>query len=362
MNQPINPAGQSAPATPITLAIYRDLRIGSGVTLAMLAVSVFIERGMATRWQGALSEYYYTSAHSIFIAALLGTATLFFVYRGSSDTEDALLTLAGVAAMIAALVPQIRPTVYGPHGVPKEFDVAALVQPNVWAVVVALVLGWSLTFWQQKRHPGGPTDENARRHIGAVLSPTSRGDRSDRLLFFRPQFLHYAHGAAGVLMLSAFILTVFSTSYLAGKETDPPALPIFKRFYWIISRTMLATLIGVLLLHLFHPDWIGNVWITVLEGSLILEFAAYWVVQSVDLWNTPAGAPAFPPPREIRFRFRNRSRGRGRKRSRRASWSASNISVPKQRQSRGAKSFCRFCSADPVVASGGVPRTPGAGR
>ena len=57
-------------------------------------------------WQGALSEYFYTSAHSIFIASLLGLATLFFVYRGSSDTESALLTLAGVAALTAALVPQ----------------------------------------------------------------------------------------------------------------------------------------------------------------------------------------------------------------------------------------------------------------
>ena len=53
-------------------------------------------------WQAALSEYFYTSAHSIFIAALLGLATLFFVYRGSSDTEDALLTLGGDAAGDAA--------------------------------------------------------------------------------------------------------------------------------------------------------------------------------------------------------------------------------------------------------------------
>jgi hypothetical protein len=294
MNQPTNPAEQSAPATPITLAIYRDLRIGSGVTLAMLAVAVFIERGMATCWQGALSEYYYTSAHSIFIAALLGTATLFFVYRGSSDTEDALLTLAGVAAMIAALVPQVRPIVCGPYGVPKEFDVEALVRPNVWAVVVALVLGWSLTFWQQKRHPGGQQTRTLGGTLALYFLRLVVAVGLIGLIFFRPQFLHYAHGAAGVLMLSAFILTVFSTSYLAGKETDPPALPIFRRFYWIISRTMLVTLIGVLLLHRFHPDWIGNVWITVLEGSLILEFAAYWVVQSIDLWNTPDRSDRIP--------------------------------------------------------------------
>ena len=109
MNQSSDAASHSPQPTSLALATYRDLRIGVVVTMVMLATSIVFETLLATRWQAALSEYYYTSAHSIFIAALLGLATLAFVYRGSSDTEDALLTMAGIAALIAALVPQGRP-------------------------------------------------------------------------------------------------------------------------------------------------------------------------------------------------------------------------------------------------------------
>jgi hypothetical protein len=140
------------PPAPIALAVYRDLRVGLAVTAVMLATAIIIEwRATDYCWQAALSEYFYTSAHSIFIAALLGLATLFFVYRGSSDTEDALLTLAGVAALVAALVPQGRPEVCKPPPfLPKDVDVEGVVGPNLVAVVVALVLGWALTMWQHR--------------------------------------------------------------------------------------------------------------------------------------------------------------------------------------------------------------------
>jgi hypothetical protein len=55
------------------------------------------------------------------------------------------LTLAGVAALIAALVPQGRPEVCKPPFLPEDVDFDAVVRPNVVAVVVALVLGWALT-------------------------------------------------------------------------------------------------------------------------------------------------------------------------------------------------------------------------
>ena len=50
---------------------------------------------------------------------------------------------------------------------------------------------------------------------------------------------------------------------------------------------MLATLIAVVPVHLVHPRWLGVHWGLVAEVALILEFAAYWVVQTIDLWKTP---------------------------------------------------------------------------
>jgi hypothetical protein len=286
VNQPSDTASQSSPPAPITLAVYRDLRVGLAVTAVMIAAAIIIEKMTTDCWQAALSEYFYTSAHSIFIAALLVLATLFFVYRGSSDTEDALLTLAGVAALIAALVPQGRPEVCRPAFLPQDFYVEAVVKPNLVAVVVALVLGWALTMWQhrynrtrQTRSVGGTL---ALYFLRLVVAVCLIG------LFCRPkEFLKYAHGAAGILMLSAFIATAFSTAYLAKRENRSPDRYNFRWFYQFISVLMVVTLIAVVTLHIVRPHLFGVVWVTVLEATLLLEFCAYWVVQTVDLWDSP---------------------------------------------------------------------------
>jgi hypothetical protein len=281
------------PPAPITLAVYRDLRVGLAVTAVMVAAAIIIEWMATDCWQAALSEYFYTSAHSIFIAALLGLATLFFVYRGSSDTEDALLTLAGVAALVAALVPQGRPEVCKPAFLPDDVKFEAVVRPNLVAVVVALVLGWALTMWQhrynrtsQTRSAGGTLALYFLRLVvagGLIL-----------LVRWPDVFSKHAHGAAGVLMLSAFIATVFSSAYLAKREEPSPDRYNYRWFYQVIAGVMLVTLIVVVTVHIRHPELFGDRWLTILESALILEFGAYWVVQTIDLWDSPDRSERLP--------------------------------------------------------------------
>lgn len=285
MNQSSDTGGSSPHPTPITLVVYRELRIGMVVIIVMLAAAIIIDWIAAGRLQTALSEYYYTSAHSIFIAALLAFTTLFFVYKGRSDTEDAFLTLAGVCTFTAALVPQDPPKVFGPNGLPDDYPVPGIVLPNIWAVVVALVLGWSLALLQyrlthakQTRTAGGTLALYFLRLVVAVALIT--------LVFFRHQFLAHAHGAAGTLMLLAIIATVLCAASGAGREQEPH----WRRYHWIyrvIAVVMLLTLIAVVTLHVVRPHWMGDLWIIVLETGLILEFAAYWVVQSIELWDSP---------------------------------------------------------------------------
>ena len=181
--------------------------------------------------QGALSEYFYTPAHSIFIATLIGFGTLFFVYRGSSDSEDALLTLAGVAALIAALVPQGRPQLCSPSFVPEGFKTEVIVRPNVWAVVVALVLGWSVTWWKNRsNHPSQTRSAGGTLALYFLRLVVVVGLLC--LIFKKDWFLIHAHGAAGVLMLSAFIATVFTTAHLAKKEVRSPDRTDYRRFLY----------------------------------------------------------------------------------------------------------------------------------
>jgi hypothetical protein len=283
VNQSSDTASHSPPPTPITLAVYRDLRLGMVVILVLLAASIVIEKISATCWQSELSAYFYTSAHSIFIAALLALGTLFMVYKGSSDTEDELLTLAGVSALIAAMVPMGRPVpLCGRADLPPEYKIEPVILPNVWAVVIALGLGWLLALWQNRR-----TRTQRTRSPGGTLSRyffwLVMAFGLIALAFFPGSFKANAHGAAGTLMLLAFIATAFCTAYLVGSEL--PHRRFYQRFYRGIAVAMLGTLIVVVAVHLLHPSW--ERWIIVLEAALILEFAAYWVVQTIDLWNTP---------------------------------------------------------------------------
>ncbi|OBI35226.1 hypothetical protein [Mycobacterium colombiense] len=262
------------------------------VILVMLAAAVVMERLPAICWQTAISSYYYTSAHNILTAALMALGTLFIVYKGSSDTEDVLLTLAGLCTFIAAMAPQTprpHPLCWPEADLPKEYTVEPAMLLNVKAVVVALGLGW-IAMWLVQRWRGQTA--YPRTAVSMVLSrfvfwPIIAVGLIT-LFFFPGTFKTLAHGAAGVLMLSAFIATAFCTAYIVGREdvSKSPHLRGYQRWYWGIAILMLVTLIFVVFLHLAQPRWAQTVWGLVVEAVLILEFAAYWVVQTFELWNT----------------------------------------------------------------------------
>jgi hypothetical protein len=290
VNQPSETGSGSPQPTPILLVMYRELRIAMVVVMVMLVAAILLERRSATRFQSALSEYYYTSAHSIFIAALLALSTLFFVYKGRNDTEDALLTLAGVSTFTAALVPQRWPVeVWGWEEL-KDFNPGPAIQPNFTAIVIALALGWSLMLWQyRRRHRHARQRKSLGGRLALYLLRLVVAVGLIAMVFFQPLFIEHAHGAAGTLMIFSFIATVFCTAYVVGKQGKGR----FHSFYRGTALLMVATLIGIVTLHLVLKDsW--RLWIIWLESALILEFAAYWVVQTIELWDTPD--PRAPHP------------------------------------------------------------------
>ncbi|HTX94304.1 MAG TPA: hypothetical protein VME67_05375 [Mycobacterium sp.] len=295
------PASPGPRSIPVTLTVYRDLRVGMVVIMVMLSAAVLIERLSATCWQLAISAYYYTSAHSIVIAALLALGALFIIYKGSSDTEDALLTLAGVSALIAAMVPQGRPSpLCGRADLPKEYNVEAVIRPNVWAVVIALLLGLAIILWQsphnrteQTRSPGGTLSLGLFWLIMALGLLT--------FIFDHTLFIEQAHGVAGFLLLSTFIATVFCTGYLVKRQDESKSshLHRYQLFYRGIAVLMLATLIAVVVGHLMRRGW--ELWVLAVEALLIFEFAIYWVVQTVELWDKPDRMDRLPEDAQQRI-------------------------------------------------------------
>jgi L-asparagine transporter-like permease len=129
-------------------------------------------------------------------------------------------------------------------------------------------------------------------------------------LFVRPdKFSEYAHGAAGVLLLSAFIATVFTSAYLAKREEPSPDRRNYGQFYKWIAWAMLLTLIAVVTVHIRHPELFGVLWVTILESAVILEFGAYWVVQTIDLWDSPDRSERLPDADRERLAQKRTTRG-----------------------------------------------------
>ena len=293
----------------IALDTYRYLRGGMVVMIVMLGAAVIGEKLTATCWQTSISAYYFTSAHSIFIAALCAVGAQLIVYRGSTDTEDVLLNLAGILAFVVAMVPTGRPErLCGASGLPAEYKVEQAITNNVWAVIIALVVAQLVSWWQRRR----TRTEETRSVLGSLLlwifwAVVAVGLVG--LIFFRDWFNRYAHGVAAVTMFLAIIVTVGLTAFLVNRQDDDlsPHRRRYYLLYQLITWTMLATLVSVVLLHFLVDNW--NHAVIVVETALILEFAAYWAIQTVELWRTPNREELIPESERPQLAQRRRTRG-----------------------------------------------------
>jgi hypothetical protein len=268
------------------LDTYRYLRGGIPVMLVLLAAALIIERAAATCWQTSISAYYFTSAHGVFIGAICGIGTLLIVYKGSRDTEDILLNLAGILAFVVAFAPTSRPVLLcGESTLPVGALTDDAVIDDVWALVIALVLARIASWWMYRRTRTGRT----RSQLGEVATWIQRAVLAVGLLtlVLAPQwFVANAHGVAAVTMFVSFIVTVLINAFLAGRQDEDkcPHTQTYHRVYQVISLAMALTLVAAVTAHVVLDGF--NHAVLVVEVALIAEFGAYWLVQTVELWNT----------------------------------------------------------------------------
>ncbi|HEV7421754.1 MAG TPA: hypothetical protein VGO30_18190 [Mycobacterium sp.] len=268
------------------LDTYRYLRGGVPVMLVMLGAALIIERFRATCWQTSISAYYFTSAHGVFIGSICAIGTLLIVYKGSKDTEDVLLNLAGILAFVLAFVPTSRPVLLcGESTLPDGAVTDDAVIGNVWALVVALAVARVASWWMYRRTGTG----RSRSPLGEVAVWVQRAVLAAGLivLILVPDwFVANAHGVAAVTMFVSFIVTVLINAFLAGRQDEDkcPRREVYHRFYQVISLAMAVTLAAAVTAHLLLNGF--NHAVLVVEVALILEFGAYWLVQTVELWNT----------------------------------------------------------------------------
>jgi hypothetical protein len=252
------------------------------ITLVLgLAAAVGVERTQVSPgcFQHSISAYYYTPVRGMFVGGLLGIAVCLIALRGNSDLEDALLNLAGGLAPVVAFVPTPNAGRCSSTKATLD-DPAPAVSNNVTTLLVLLALALVLS---------------------AVLLVRERGQRTEWLLLLggvlvwvaalvvfnagRDTFLRKAHYTAAVAMFACIVaVVVLNALDFHEKEQEAgkaPRHPLTNR-YAVIAGLMVAGA-GAMGVWDWTVGWDHAV--LFIEGWLISLFAAFWLIQTEELWE-----------------------------------------------------------------------------
>ncbi|MFW0796925.1 hypothetical protein AAFP30_24180 [Gordonia sp. CPCC 205515] len=93
------------------MATYFALRlmIAAGALLLPVVLVIWAAVSDDVDLQGSISGFYYTDARDVFVGIVVAVGVALIAYRGYSVGENWLLNLAGVLAIVVALVPTTPP-------------------------------------------------------------------------------------------------------------------------------------------------------------------------------------------------------------------------------------------------------------
>jgi len=259
------------------LTTYRYVRFALLALLLALAVSVGAET-VRTGWETSISSYYYTAAGPVFVGVLTSVGVCLVALRGYTDAEDVCLNLAGISTPMVAFVP----TPEDGHAP----DVHAIVNNAMtfWAVLavgyaVVLVAGLRRRAhgepWPSRWGLAGLVSTGAAWVVGVAW-----------VLSDRDSFAAHAHTLAAVFTFLPFAgVVVLNTDWgvrvLAGV---PNSRTRYDAAYWAIAGGMLLVAV------VFAALWSWDYALLGVEIGELALFAAFWVLQSLDLMNGEAAA------------------------------------------------------------------------
>ena len=286
---------------------YRFLRLGMLVAVSLILVAQAQEWVVTGDVESSISAYFYTSVHGIFVGALFILGACLIIYRGSgrraddigskSSKEDAVLNFSGFLAFFVATMPTTPVKYCKSSELPGCSKVAEGTSTGLWALVIvwiAVEVGFFVM-------TSSETLADIRRYFNRIRVARLVTLTVMVIYFCAPRglydFLHLPwsqvifdnrHNMAAVSMFLGIVYVVFVNAKSAKASSEPRAQRA-GRWYRFISRLMVLTIAAVIISHIvnriFYKGWIFEHDVILLEWLLIAEFAAYWLVQTVELWN-----------------------------------------------------------------------------
>ena len=257
---------------------YRYLRLAIVVMVLSLGASVVIERGDAACWQGSISAYFYTPARSMFVGALVAIGVCLIAIVGRTPWEDMFLNIAGMLAVVVALVPTSLAdrlcAVTVKTKVPAEVD--ASINNNILAVAIggAIALAIAMFIASKKSSIRLRTPS---KEAGAGIALTGVLILAGVIWHSvaRTGFDEHAHVGAAIAMF----LAIGAVVVLNVRE----AAAGYRVLYIAVVGFMVAGVVAVVIGKAIDASWRHEVfWLEALE---ITPFAVFWVAQTIEHWD-----------------------------------------------------------------------------
>jgi len=267
------------------------------VLVAGLAASVLYEHAQAPNgcWKPSLSSYYYTPVRSVFVGTLVAIGVGLIALKGNTDWEDNLLNLAGACAPVVAFVPYGHPGTCGSvlsGTAARDADVANNVVALLAAGGVALLLLAVLALAGRWNARGQRLP--AAGLVGFGITVALYALTAVTFAVARPQFTAYGHSAAAGAMFAFIYANVWLNAvnlYFAQERRGR----VLNR-YAVIGILMTAAAVVTAVLALRHWPYA----VLVIETSVIVLFAAFWALQTAELWDQGLRGHAIPRAMDTR--------------------------------------------------------------
>jgi hypothetical protein len=279
---------------------YRYLRVALVAVVLVLFMSltmqILADHGRLDSgeewWHASISAYFYSPVQSVFVGALVGIGTCLIAIKGRHGAEEVLLNFSGIFAFVVALVPTPLDAAMCVDE-PYCLDVPERVGNNIGTLLLVGGLVLALSTWPRRRDLGG------REGWDLWLTWLVWAATGVWLLVWPAGFQEYAHYGAAVLLFVCLVavawingsdqaVTTQALDRLRGMSAA--AYRVWYRWIAVVMAVVLVVgLATTVALDRFLPELFPQT-LFVVETVMMLTFALFWLLQTIQFWDI--GLPA----------------------------------------------------------------------